>query len=393
MAGPYATHFLRLLGAEVIKIEPPGRGDLFRNYGPDRRYDGLSPAFIAANAGKKSIALDLKQPEGLAVARRLIADSDVVVENFRPGVMDKFGLGYEACKALNPKLIFCSVSGYGQDGPMRDYPAIDNVVQATSGMMSINGEPGDPPARVGVPVVDTYAGTIAAMAIVSALLQRERFGEGQYIDVAMMDASLVLLVAAAVPYLVTGKIPPRTGNTGYSAQPTAGMFETADHTLISLGVVQQGQYEALCRAVDRPDLASDPRFATLPARMQPENSAALTKTLKEVLLERSGAAWEALLSRQGVPCGLVRDVGSACDLPHLAARGLKQPVTIPGLPDREDVHVLNAGFVFGHDGPGVAEPPPRLGEHSLEVLRSLGYDEAETDALTQAGVVEQYAPA
>ncbi len=385
MAGPFASHFLRMLGAEVVKIEAPGRGDLFRNYGADRRYDGMSPAFIAANAGKESIALDLKAPDGLEVARRLIAKADVLVENFRPGVMAKLGLDYETCKALNPRLIYCSVSGYGQAGPMRDYPAIDNVVQATSGMMSVNGEPDDPPSRVGVPVVDTYVGTLAALAILAATVQRERFGDGQYIDVAMLDASVLLLIGAAVPYLVTGGTPPRTGNTGYSAQPTAGMFETADGSMISLGVVQQNQFESLCKAMERLDLKEDPRFATLEARTRPEYSTLLTAELRETFRRKPGDEWEAILSRAGAPCGLVRTVGQACDLPQLDSRGLKLPVHIPGLPN-EDVHVLNAGFVFAHGGPGIDRPPPRLGQHTAAVLRRAGYDETEIQRLIADGV-------
>jgi CoA:oxalate CoA-transferase len=392
MAGPFATHFLRLLGAEVVKIETPGRGDLFRNYGPDRRYDGMSPAFIAANAGKESIALNLKSADGIQIARRLIAEADVLVENFRPGVMAKLGLDYETCKALNPELIYCSVSGYGQAGPMRDYPAIDNVVQATSGMMSVSGEEGDPPIRVGVPVIDTYVGTLAALAILAATVQRERFGGGQYIDVAMMDASLVLLIGAAVPHLVTGEVPPRTGNTGYSAQPTAGMFETGDGTMISLGVVQQNQYETLCRALGRPGLADDPRFARLEDRTRPENAQALIGLLREILATKPGAEWEAILSDAGAPCGLVRSVGQACELPQLDGRGLKLPIRIPGLPDNEDVHVLNAGFVFGHDGPGVDAPPPRLGEHTQSILHRLGYAESEIDRLVAEKAIGIQAP-
>jgi CoA:oxalate CoA-transferase len=367
MAGPFATHFLRLLGAEVIKVEPP-TGDLFRNYDQDSRYEGMSPAFIAANAGKKSLVLDLKQQHDLEAARRLSAD--VVVENFRPGVMDRLGLGYEAAKALRPDIIFCSVSGYGQDGPMRDYPAIDNVVQATAGVMSVSGEPDGPPVRMGIPVVDTYAGTLAAMAVLSAVVARERFGGGQRIDVAMLDAALVMLTAAVTPFLVKGEVPVRTGNTGYSAQPTAGLFRCGDGELISLGVVQQNQYLALCKTLDRGDLAQDPRFVDVRSRrahFQP-----LTAILTAVFAARPAEYWEARLSAVGVPCGVVRDVGAACNLPQLSARGLKQPVHIPGLPEGENVHVLNAGFVFDHDGPGLDAPPPRLGEHTEAILAELG---------------------
>src|SRR6187402_1150783 len=200
MAGPYATYLLRLLGAEVIKIEPPGRGDAMRDYGTDRRYDGMAPAFIAVNAGKKSIVLDLKQPQDLAIARSIVERCDVLVENFRPGVMARLGLVHEAMRALNPRLVYCSVSGYGQSGPRRDWTAIDNIVQATSGMMSLGGEPGSPPMRVGFPVVDTLTGQTAAFAILAALLRRERGadpqGGGEYIDVAMFDATLAFMASA-----------------------------------------------------------------------------------------------------------------------------------------------------------------------------------------------------
>src|SRR5690606_31531029 len=180
MAGPYASHLLRLLGAGVIKIEQPGRGDPMRNYGADRRYDGMSPAFIGVNAGKKSIVLDLKDPAQLEVARRIVEESDVLLENFRPGVMARLGLGYDSVKELNPDIVYCSVSGYGQSGPQRDWPAIDNIVQATSGMMSLGGGEGGAPARVGFPVVDTLTGQTAAFAILAALMRREREGGGEF---------------------------------------------------------------------------------------------------------------------------------------------------------------------------------------------------------------------
>ena len=368
MAGPFATHFLRLLGAEVIKIESPA-GDLFRDYDPDPRYRGMSPAFVAANSGKKSVVLDLKSEDGRAAALGLMADTDVVVENFRPGVMARLGLGYEAARAARDDVIYCSISGYGQAGPMRDYPAIDNVVQAVAGVMSVSGEDDGPPIRVGVPIVDTYTGTLGAMAILAAIVQRDRFGGGQYIDVAMLDSALVMLTGAASPYLIKGESPRRTGNTGFSGQPTAAVFACADGRSISLGVVQQNQYQALCRALGRPDLAADPRFADVAARKA--HFALLKTELEAVFATRPSEDWEVELSAVGAPCGVIRDVGDACELEQLQLRGLLQKVRIPGLPEGEEVAVLNAGFTFAHDGPAVDQPPPRLGQHTEEVLQGL----------------------
>jgi CoA:oxalate CoA-transferase len=384
MAGPFASHFLCMLGAEVIKVEAPGHGDAFRHYGADRRYDGMAPAFIAANAGKKSIALNLKAPEGAEAARKLIASCDVVLENFRPGVMERLGLGYEVCRELRSDIIFCSVSGYGQSGPLRDYPAIDNIVQATSGMMSLGGEPGGAPMKVGFPAIDTWTGQTGAVAILAALFQRERFGSGQYIDIAMLDAALVFMASAAIPYLLTGRPFERTGNTGYSGLPTAGMFKTRDGASVSLGVVQPAQFERFCQVAGRPELLEDPRFAT--SDLQRENSAALGEILTVVFLERDGLVWEQMLSSAGVPCGLVRDVPQVFEqLEHLKDRELLFRVRVPGLPDREEVDVLGTGFMFAHDGPGVDQPPPRLGQHTEEVLRKLGYSDADIRGLEQSG--------
>src|ERR1700691_3265438 len=367
MAGPYATHLLRLLGAEVIKVEAPGRGDAMRDYGADRAYDGMAPAFIAVNAGKKSMSLDLKNPASLDAARRLIARCDVVVENFRPGVMARLGLGLSEARALKPDIIYCSVSGYGQSGPLRDWPAIDNIVQATSGMMSLGGDPGDPPMRVGFPVVDTLTGQTAAFAILAALLKRQRSGQGEFIDVAMMDASLAFMASAVVPFLVTGQAMERTGNTGYSGQPTAALFEAGDGKLISLGVVQQSQFEALARLLERVEWIEDPRFMTPDLRRA--NAQALTAALAETLLRRSAADWEARMSAAGIPCGMVRNVEEAASLPHLAQRGIKIPLKIPGLPQQENIDIVNAGFIFSEDGPDLAEPPPAHGQHTQEILQ------------------------
>lgn len=366
MAGPYASHLLRLLGAEIIKIEAPQRGDPMRYYGSDRRYDGMAPAFIAVNAGKKSIVLNLKDASDLDTAQAIVERSDVLIENFRPGVMGRLGLGYERARQLRQDIVYCSVSGYGQSGALSGWPAIDNIVQATSGMMSLGGNPGEPPLRVGFPVVDTLTGQTAAFAILSALFKRERSGEGDYIDVAMLDATLAFMTSAVVPYLVTGKSLERMGNTGYSGQPTSALFETRDGRMVSLGVVQQSQFEALARALEREAWLTDPCFADPEARRQ--NASRVRDALAEIFKKKDGATWEAELSALGIPCGLVRDVGEAASFPHLADRKATLALTVPGLPDREAVAIVNAGFQTTGDGPGVSEPPPRLDEHREEIL-------------------------
>ena len=362
MAGPYASHLLRLMGAEVIKIEPRG-GDAFRNYGADRRYDGMSPAFIAANAGKKSIALDLKDPAELAVARAIAARSDVLIENFRPGVIDRLGLGYDAVRTDNPDIVFCSVSGYGQHGPQRDWPAIDNIVQATSGMMLLSGGEGDPPVRVGFPIVDTLTGQTAALAILSALFKRMRAEGGSYIDVSMFDASLAFMTAALTPFLVTGEPMPRMGNTGYSGLPTASLFTARDGREVSLGVVQPGQFAALAKLLGREDWLEDVRFATPDARRA--NFAAMRGALATEMVRRDAAEWEVEMSAAGIPCGMVRRVDEASALAGIDAL---LPLTIAGLPQGEYIRIPGAGFRMTPDGPGTDAPPPRLDEHREEIL-------------------------
>ena len=375
MAGPYASHLLKLLGAEVIKVEAPGIGDAMRNYGPDRRYDGMAPAFIAVNAGKKSLVLNLKHPPALEAVRRLIARADVVLENFRPGVMKRLGLDYETVRELQPRMVYCSVSGYGQQGPRRDWPAIDNIVQATSGMMSLSGEQGDDPMRVGFPVVDTLTGQTAAFAILAALLRRERTGAGEHIDVAMFDAAIAFMTSAVVPYLVTGRGLARTGNVGYSGQPTSGVFVAADGRRVSLGVVQQAQFEALAHLMGRKDWLADPRYATPDLRRQ--HSTEMHDELAALFAARPAAQWEQVLSEAGLPCGMVREVSEAINLDGLEERGIKLPLQVPSLPDRADIAIVNAGFKFSEDSPHIDAPPPRLGAHSEDILESLGFDAAQ----------------
>ena len=372
MAGPYASHLLRLMGAEVIKIEAPGVGDAMRNYGPDRRYDGMAPAFIAVNAGKKSLVLNLKHAPAREAVRRLIARADVVLENFRPGVMARLGLDYESVRELQPRMVYCSVSGYGQHSPRRDWPAIDNIVQATSGMMSLSGGQGDDPMRVGFPVVDTLTGQTAAFAIVAALLRRERTGAGELIDVAMFDAAIAFMTSAVVPYLVTGRGLARTGNVGYSGQPTSGVFVASDGRRVSLGVVQQPQFEQLARLVGREEWLRDCRFANGDLRRQ--HATEMHDALATLFATKPAAQWEQELSEAGIPCGMVREVSEAIGLDGIEGRGIKLPLQVPSLPDRTDVAIVNAGFKFSEDSPHIDVPPPRLGEHNEEILASLGFD-------------------
>jgi CoA:oxalate CoA-transferase len=336
------------------------------------------------NAGKESVSLDLKHPRGLEIVRRLATDADVLVENFRPGVMARLGLGYEQLKALNERLIYCSLSGFGQSGPLRDHPAYDHVVQAVSGIMSLTGEPGSDPMKVGFPVVDTFTGYCAAFGVLAALQQRERTGRGQQVDVAMLDSALILMISVVAPYLTTGAEPRKTGNRGYNRSPTADTFRTLDRS-ITLGANTQRQFEPLCRIIDRADLLEDPRFAS--AQLREQHEAELRAEIQKALLRRSAAQWEPLLNKAGVPAGIVRTIAEVLAEPHLQTRNLILP--LPPAADGKRHYSMNLGVRLEHQGEVSMSPPPRRGEHTLAVLREFGYSAAELDDLARDGVIPE----
>lgn len=373
IAGPTATQMFQQLGAEVIKIEPPVKGDDFRHYTEHAGLPGMSVPFAAANFGKRSVTLNLKSPSGLRIARELAAKADVVVENYRPGVIARLGLGYEALSADNPRLIMLSLSGFGQQGPWRDWGAYDHIAQAVSGMAIMNGTDAGP-FKIGIPVVDCFTGYLGVIAVMAALRERDASGEGKAIDVAMLDAALKIMGTAASVWSYTGEAPKGTSNRGFRLVATAEYYACADGW-IALGANHQHQIEAMFAVWGKSDMLADPRFATHAARV--ENYAALKGWLTEYLLERSGAELEAELTGAGVPAARLRDIGETLSEPHMAERGLVREALLPGCD--EPLGVLGPGFAV--DSP--AQPPrvPVLGADTEAVLGELGYDAVAIAAL------------
>ncbi|WP_198971212.1 CaiB/BaiF CoA transferase family protein [Xylophilus sp. ASV27] len=369
LAGPFACHQLAHMGADVVKVENRRGGDLARQLGADaelnRRFMGVS--FLAQNPGKRSITIDFKQPQGRAVFRRLVATADVLVENFRPGVMQRLGLGYEELLKEQPRLIYCAISGFGQDGPLRDLPAYDQIIQGMSGMMSITGAPDTAPCRVGYPVADTIGGLTAAMAVAGALADRSRTG-GRFIDVSMLEAAMATMGWAVSNHLIAGRAPLPMGNDNVTASPS-GTFRTADG-LLNIAANKQEQFEAVCRVVGRPELATDPRFAERQGRLQ--HRAALTAALEDAMATRGTEAWWALLNQAGVPAGPVYTVPQALAHPQVAGRGMVGSFAdAPGV--GRDIRVLRTGFKLDGRTPTVDTPPPTLGQHTRDILSELGY--------------------
>lgn len=381
LAGPFCCHQLAHFGAEVVKVEAPGRGDLARSLGADADLNarGMGISFLAQNAGKKSVTLNLKRPEGVALLKQLVETADVLVENYRPGVMQRLGVGYDVLKASNPRLIYCAISGFGQDGPWVDRPAYDQIVQGASGVMAITGDAETAPLRVGYPVSDTIGGLTAAFAVSAALATPER---GGYIDVSMLEATIATMGWVVSNYLIGGVEPSAQGNENMTSAPS-GTFRAAEG-LLNIAANKDEQWQALARHLGREDLLADPAYATREARKA--NRQTLKAELERSLAAQSAHEWVEALNRIGVPAGVVQSVPEALTHPQVAERGLLADFPdVPGV--GRDITVVRTGVKLDGAAPAVEIPPPQLGAHNDEVYGALGLSGAEIQRLREEGVL------
>jgi crotonobetainyl-CoA:carnitine CoA-transferase CaiB-like acyl-CoA transferase len=380
LSGPYCTMQLADMGARVIKIEQPGRGDDTRGWGPP--FLGAESAyFLSINRNKESLTLDLKQQGAQRILAQLLDRADVLVENFRPGTMDRLGFGYEAVAAKWPRVVYCSISGFGQTGPRRDQPGYDAVIQGEAGLMSITGESGGPALRLGVAIADIVSGMFAAQGIAMALLARTRSGRGQLVDVGMLDATAALLTYQAANYFVTGRVPTRLGNRHPTIVPYE-TFDAADGEFV-LAVGNDDLWRRFCKVAGLADLAADERFAT--NRLRVEHYESLKPILVERLRTRSRAEWIAALNAEGVPSGAVRDLAEVFNDPQLAAREMIQAVEHATL---GSVRALGVPIKLSDTPGAVRTAPPTLGQHTDQILRTdLGLTDADIARLRDTAAV------
>ncbi len=385
LAGPWATQVLADLGADVVKVERPGAGDETRGWGPPWLRDAGSGEreaayFASANRGKRSVTIDLSRAEGQAIVRRLAAWADVLLENYKVGALARWGLAYADLALVNPRLVYCSISGFGQDGPSRDRPGYDFLVQAVGGLMSVTGERDGPPTKVGVAVTDLLTGMYAATSVLAALAERERSGQGQHVDLALLDVQVASLANQAESFLVTGRAPARMGNAHPSIVPYQA-FATSDGWLV-VAVGNDAQFARLAEVLGRPDLARDPRFATNGARVG--NREALVAVLAERFRAGPTERWVGALGAADVPAGPINDLAQVFDDPQVRQRGLRTEVARA---DGERVPVVTSPIRLSRT-PVRHRPPPRLGEHTREVLAEvLGMGDEEIEGLRRAEVI------
>ena len=397
LAGPWCTQILADLGADVIKVERPGAGDDTRHWGPpflkDAKGNDTTNAtyFTACNRNKRSITIDMAQIEGQALIRQMAQNSDILVENFKVGGLAAYGLDFESLNALNPRLIYCSVTGFGQDGPYAERAGYDLMIQAMSGMMSITGRsdnvPGGGPQRVGVALTDLFTGVYASTAILAALEVRNRTGVGQHIDMALLDVGMAILSNQAAGFLNTGHVPQRQGNSHPSLAPYQD-FPTQDGSML-LAIGNDGQFRRFCVAVGKPEWADDARYGGMAGRVT--HRATLIPAMEEVTRTRTTAQWVTLLEDKAVPCGPINDIGQAFDDAQVKARGLvvNQPVADASIATLgvNSIATVASPLRLTATPPVLLRAPPALGEHTAEVLAELGLDAAQVAALRQAGVV------
>jgi crotonobetainyl-CoA:carnitine CoA-transferase CaiB-like acyl-CoA transferase len=381
VAGPFGTYQLALLGADVIKIEPK-TGDEMRQSQVSKEWaaKGLGPSFMGINSNKRSLTLDLQKPKAAEIVKRLVATADIVWENFRPGVMDRFGLGYEALKGINPLLIYCAVSGFGQNGPERGTAAFDGKLQAMSGIMSITGHEDKGPTRAGFALCDTIGAMTAAFAVSSALYQRTVTGEGQFVDVAMLDAALAFIPGQVAEYTVTGHIHRQFGNLSSTGKVTGNRFKAGEGDLM-LAVMTERQFANLMKGLGREDTLADPRFADWPSRSA--NEPALRAIIEDALAADSAKNWEQRLTAMDVPCAGIWSISEIVHHPQLAHRDVLQ--TVPS--DDGELTLIGSGFRLAHGTGGIDRPPPKIGEHNAEILGEAGYTTTEITAFAEEGVV------
>ena len=382
LSGPFASLHLSLLGAEVVKIEVPEGGDLARKLGnvPKLNQDLMGTSFLAQNANKKSLTLNMKLEEGKAIFRKLLPTADVVVENFRPGVLARLGFSYEEMCKINPKIVYCAISGFGQTGPDANKPAYDQIIQGLSGEMDVNGDERLHPLRAGFPVCDTVGGVNAAFAIVAALYYREKTGQGQFIDIALLDSIMPLMGWVAANLLIGGKDPIPMGNDNFTAAPS-GVFRTKDG-FINIAANQQKQWEDVADAVGLPELKTDPRFQERDTRKA--NRKLLTPILEEKLTQNTTEFWVELLNGKGVPSGDILTLGKALDSEQVKHR---QTIVSIKEPKIGDIKVFNLSAKFSKTPATVDTPPPRLSQHTEEILTGLGYSKEEIGILREKAVI------